>query len=189
MRTRPKIELTENQARLFWAKVNKDGPVQPQMDSPCWIWTASHSPQGYGQYTITGVTSGGNAHRIAYELVKGEIPTGLALDHVCRFRGCVNPDHLEPVTWEINTRRGRALVTHCPQGHPYSGDNLILYYGDPRGTGPSKKCRACANERRRKNPPKQKKKWIMSAESREKLNKRQREYRARKKMEKVLNAL
>lgn len=45
------------------------------------------------------------AHRFAYELVKGPIPEGLTLDHLCNVPLCVNPDHLEPVTLSENIRR------------------------------------------------------------------------------------
>ena len=78
------------------------------------------------------------AHRVAYELQVGPIPVGLQLDHLCRVRSCVNPAHLEPVTSAENTRRGlRAMKTHCPQGHPYAGENLLI-----RPTG-QRRCRTC----------------------------------------------
>lgn len=73
----------------------------------------------------------------------GPIPEGMDLDHTCRNRGCVNPEHLEPVTTQVNTLRGigptaeNARKTHCKHGHPLEGDNL---YVDPEG---KRKCRAC----------------------------------------------
>ena len=72
------------------------------------------------------------AHRYAYEELVGPIPEGLQLDHLCRNRSCVNPDHLEPVTCRENLRRGETLnaanlaKTHCPAGHPYAGENLSI---------------------------------------------------------------
>ena len=70
------------------------------------------------------------AHRIGYEQLVGPIPKGLELDHLCRVRHCVNPDHLEPVTHKENTLRGscpaavNARKTHCKRGHPLTDDNI-----------------------------------------------------------------
>lgn len=88
----------------FWAKVDK------QTDG-CWIWSASRYVRrgGYGQFNLNGTAV--KAHRIAYELVKGPIPDGLVLDHLCRVTACVNPDHLEAVTQQENTRRGERGLT------------------------------------------------------------------------------
>lgn len=91
----PRLTLEER----FWPKVMK-GPA-------CWLWTASFDARGYGQ-----INAGGRrgkplgAHRVAYELVKGEVPAGMVLDHTCRNTWCVNPDHLEPVTQAENMARG-----------------------------------------------------------------------------------
>ena len=116
----------------FWSKVEKsDG---------CWLWTAATDTKGYGNFSVCGHAT--KAHRVAYELVVGPIPTGLCIDHLCRTPTCVNPAHLEPVTNEENIMRGvgfsarNKVKTHCPSGHPYSGDNL-LNRGSRRG------CAAC----------------------------------------------
>ena len=96
---------------------------------------------GYGRFWINGRSV--RAHRWCFEFMVGEIPPGLFLDHLCRNRSCVNPDHLEPVTPRINTLRGETVPaanlwkTHCWRGHPLSGDNLRR---DPRGR---RRCRAC----------------------------------------------
>src|SRR5690349_11586471 len=76
----------------FWSKVEKG--------AGCWLWTAHVAPNGYGMMTLGG--HAGYAHRLAYRLMKGQIPARLQLDHLCRTRHCVNPDHLEPVTQKTN---------------------------------------------------------------------------------------
>jgi hypothetical protein len=81
-----------------WAKVEKT--------EGCWLWTAAISPNGYGKFMVSGRPV--NAHRLVYQLTVGPIPDGLDLDHLCRVRHCVNPDHLEPVTRSENLLRGYA---------------------------------------------------------------------------------
>lgn len=109
----------------FWAKVSiPDNPLD------CWLWTAALNPgNGYG---VIQVSSGKRdyAHRLSYELSMGTIGDGLEIDHVCRNRQCVNPLHLQAVPHSVNVRRRPiSAVTACPQGHPYSGDNLYEYKG------------------------------------------------------------
>ncbi len=89
-------------------------------DSGCWIWTAALNAGGYG--LIGHNKRSYLAHRFAYEHFIGPIPKGLQIDHLCRTRCCVNPDHLEPVTPKVNTRRGaKANKTHCRLGHVLDG--------------------------------------------------------------------
>lgn len=99
----------------------------------CWLWTGHITKDGYGaiQRGPSHPLGRGSslAHRIGYELLVGPIPIGLELDHICRIRHCVNPDHLEPVTRRINVLRGisppakRASRTHCLHGHEYTPEN------------------------------------------------------------------
>lgn len=80
-------------------------------DSPCWIWQRSVNPKGYGMVSVTdhGSKRTYRAHRYVYELHREPIPSGMTLDHLCRVRACVNPDHLEVVTQGENVRRGLAF--------------------------------------------------------------------------------
>ena len=125
----------------FWSKVHQT-PC-----GGCWLWTASTNWRGYGEFRLEGKNRA--AHRLAYESEVGPIPDGYEIDHLCRVRNCVNPAHLEAVTHRENLLRGETLParaaakTHCPQGHPYSGDNLYVY---PSG---KRRCVTCRNEQRR----------------------------------------
>jgi hypothetical protein len=94
----------------------------------CWLWTRSLSGDGYGWASMNGRTH--QAHRLAYVLVNGNPPPGLVLDHLCRVRHCVRPDHMEPVTPLENLLRSPltpAGMTHCREGHP-----LEWHYGQRR---------------------------------------------------------
>jgi hypothetical protein len=88
----------------------------------CWEWTGTKERMGYGQMRYQRRMA--MAHRVAYMLFVGPIPEGMELDHLCRNRGCVNPDHLEPVDHRTNILRGvspsaaDARKTHCINGHP-----------------------------------------------------------------------
>jgi HNH endonuclease len=73
--------------------------------SPCWIWQLAKTPKGYG--LVRGPSGRMEyAHRVYYERDRGPIPADRQLDHLCRVPGCVNPDHLDPVTAAENIRRG-----------------------------------------------------------------------------------
>lgn len=110
----------------------------------CWTWTGPKNNDGYGSLWVTKRNKYLKAHRYSYEYFKGPIPEGLTLDHLCRNRGCVNPDHLEPATDRENILRGtapsaiNARKTHCKRGHPLSGDNLYINAGSG-----GRACRTC----------------------------------------------
>lgn len=116
-------------------------PKTQVLPNGCWQWIGNKTGLGYGYIKCDGRRR--LAHRVAYELHRGPIPDGLVLDHLCRHSWCVNPYHLEAVTQGENTRRGvgisvrNARKTHCPQGHPYSGNNVRYHANGDRI------CRTC----------------------------------------------
>lgn len=115
-------------------------------ESGCWEWLGARKPAGYGQFRFRG--SNWNAHRVAYTLYVGEVSADLTLDHLCRNKGCVNPEHLEPVTAAVNTQRWSDSITHCPQGHAFADQNPIVKNGH-------RSCRLCHQERTRKRNARQ----------------------------------
>lgn len=118
-------------------------------ESGCWSWVGALNAYGYGKWRLNGRLC--LAHRIFYKRVKGPIPDGFHLDHLCRNPSCVNPDHLEAVTCRENLLRGigpsaqHAKKTHCPQGHPYNDTNT---YRPHRGGRQCIPCRQAAEKRR-----------------------------------------
>ncbi|WP_081471343.1 HNH endonuclease signature motif containing protein [Methyloversatilis universalis] len=89
-------------------------------DGGCWLWLRSRSRDGYGWASLGNKTF--QAHRLVYELIRGSVPAGLVLDHLCRVRNCVNPDHLQPVTPRENLVRSEltpAGMSVCKQGHEF----------------------------------------------------------------------
>lgn len=129
----------------FLQKVDKDGP------NGCWLWLGSMNQNGYGHFCVQPHKPVG-AHRVSLMLFRGiAIVRGhaMTIDHLCRNRRCVNPDHLEYVTQRENTRRAmraRKPETHCRNGHEYTDENTYWYRG-------RRSCRACHAdvERRRRS--------------------------------------
>ncbi len=128
-------------------KARFDQKYIPEPNSGCWLWLASTSVLGYGHFRVDGKTA--KAHRYSYERFVGPVPRGLELDHKCRVRSCVNPDHLEPVTHAENVRRGVAAerkraITHCRQGHAFSDENTAF---TPQGR---RRCKMCCRLKTRR---------------------------------------
>lgn len=94
-----------------------DERIMPEPMSGCWLWTGAITVRGYGHVRLGGTMH--RAHRAVYRAVRGDIPQGLELDHLCRVLACVNPGHLEPVTHLENVRRGLRAVKQqiCRRGH------------------------------------------------------------------------
>lgn len=116
-------------------------------EGPCLIWPLGKYWDGYGRASFGGKYH--RAHRIAFERVRGPIPPGKIMDHLCRVRACFNPWHVEPVTNRENLLRGETSLaanvakTHCPQGHP-----LNYSWTSPSGVT-HRHCRECSAARQR----------------------------------------
>lgn len=105
----------------------------------CILWVGATNTKGYGAYAVNGAAQ--LAHRIAWEDVHGPIPADLTIDHLCRVRSCVNPDHMELVTRAENVRRASRLVVggDCRNGHPIDAPTDL--YISPRGRAECRECR------------------------------------------------
>lgn len=125
----------------------------------CWPWMGPRrrTPAGlqYGSTQLDGRPEA--AHRAAWRLLRGPIPDGMELDHLCRNTRCVNPMHLEPVTHQENVLRSpialaaiNARKTHCIRDHAFTPENTIRQCGGKRA------CRTCVNEAQRRNRAKRK---------------------------------
>ena len=121
----------------------------------CWIWNGFLEKNGYGKFSHGGRREW--AHRCSYRLFVGDIPPGRELDHLCGNPSCVNPAHLEAVTHRENMKRSphsapdvHRAKTHCPHGHPYTGENLHVYRG-------MRYCRECERRHKRAYKIKQRK--------------------------------
>lgn len=112
----------------------------------CWGWQRTVTPGGYGRMRASGRMQ--YAHRVYYERLRGPIPAGLQLDHLCRNPSCVRPEHLQPVTGQENVLRGdtiaarRKAQTHCVKGHPFNDENTIH-------RGRMRACRECQRQANR----------------------------------------
>jgi hypothetical protein len=111
-----------------------------EADADCWISTYSTASHGYAQigWQTKQERKVVLAHRAAWEHVNGPVPPGMTIDHLCKQRRCVNPQHLRVLDNFENARRtsGRDWpMGECANGHP----NSELY------TQPSGKivCRPC----------------------------------------------
>ena len=117
----------------------------PECGCLIWIGAVKH---WYGVFSKPGKKQV-PAHRVAYEMANGPIPVGLVIDHKCRVKSCVNPDHLRVVTNAVNVTENSASVaalnkakTHCKRGHPLTPDNLVKWSNPNKSSG-KRTCLAC----------------------------------------------
>lgn len=133
----PVPDVTPKDWDRFFSKVSK-------REDGCWEWIGGRFTQGYGVFVLGGKAR--RAHRVLYVWTHGD--PGLGLDHECRNRWCVNPDHLTPKTAKENVLLGvgptavNAAKTHCVNGHEFNEQNTYL----TREEG-WRYCRACSRER------------------------------------------
>lgn len=131
----------------FWTKVDVRAPDE------CWPWRRAIANTGYGTFhwDARGPIS---AHVAAWLLVgRPKPPRGFTLDHTCRHRWCVNPNHLQVVTRGQNVLLGEGFAarnarkTHCKRGHPFDGTNTlhIRYLTGPHAGQAGRRCRTCVN--------------------------------------------
>lgn len=124
--------------------------VMPEPNSGCWLWMGCLNTHGYAKFQVSGHGIAGS--RWAYQHFVGLIPEGLQIDHKCRVRCCVNPDHLRPLTQKENILCGigaaalNAQKTHCVNGHEFNKANTYLHVrlGTLRRC-----CRICQSENKR----------------------------------------
>lgn len=135
--------------------LNRSGPIaRPAVDrfadkvaltdSGCLEWIGGKTIGGYGVFSVEPSRKNAKrdmAYRWSYEHHGGVIPDGYDIDHLCRNRACVNPDHLEAVTRQENILRAAAQITKCPQGHAYDDANTLV---NDKG---HRSCRACRTAR------------------------------------------
>jgi hypothetical protein len=139
----------------FWARTRP---------TDCVIWVAHVDNKGYGTFKIDGVTQ--LVHRLVYEATYGPIPDGMTIDHLCRVRNCIKPEHMEVVTSAENTRRGYRYVIplpeplevggYCSREH-YLADESALYRAPDKSRTRQPECRECRRERSSKRNSKRRK--------------------------------
>ena len=118
------------------------------VDSGCWEWSKPICPNGYANFGINYRKM--YAHRFIYEYYTGQLDPNLTIDHLCRNRKCVNPEHLEQVTMKENILRGQspsalcAVKTHCLRGHEFTKENTLLIQN-------RRQCRKCCRIRCRED--------------------------------------
>ena len=118
----------------------------------CWEWSGRISDKGYGQFHVSGKEV--SAHRYSFEFYNNKkISDGLVIDHICRNRSCVNPNHLREVTVKVNALENSISPsainhkkTHCIKGHALTNENTYIFNRVRNGIKyTERQCRTCAS--------------------------------------------
>lgn len=138
LRGEPLRPLLDRSGPIARPEVDRFAEKVALTDSGCLEWIAGKTQGGYGTFGGSRYAKRHLSHRWSYEYHVGPIPEGFDIDHLCRNRACVNPEHLEAVTRAENIRRAAVLKTHCPSGHPYDAENTYVRPGTTHRV-----CKAC----------------------------------------------
>lgn len=121
------------------------------MQEECFLWAgASVTKAGYGMVGINSNHGTTTIHRLVYESLVGKIPEGLEIDHLCKNKICINPEHLEAVTHKVNMQR-RYGVNLCKRGHTLTNDNVLISIKDSKTKRIGRQCKTCVYNRRNKS--------------------------------------
>lgn len=135
-----------------------NGEVFPLVDlidasGDCWLWTGRVERNGYGRVYVG--RQKWSAHRLIWWALVGPIPDKAVIDHMCRVRHCVNPDHMRVVTQAINNDASPAVVTtinkrktKCCNGHPFDSTNTGIR--NTQSGGRQRFCRTCRRAQRKR---------------------------------------
>lgn len=129
-------KFTVSEQNRFNSKWRKSGQ--------CWLWLDALDRDGYGTFFFRRLNR--RAHRVAWFMRNGDLKEGLVINHTCRNRHCVNPQHLQAISVTENVMRDSTSApylnsqkTHCPKGHAYD-----------RKYGKQRYCSTCESEKRKR---------------------------------------
>ena len=113
-------------------------------ENRCWVWVGAVDGRGYGNVKIGQKWF--RTHRLSYLIFVEDLIKGLVIDHICRNKLCMNPNHLEQVTQQTNLHRGNTNINKriCKNGHPFDDKNTRYT------SSGSRQCRRCHNIRQKR---------------------------------------